>query len=153
MLAEIHTEGGVHRYYTFLDGDAFLNSWGFGEDNCGNEVNLTRKGDITRKGSVITTREKQFLLDVVGRCEVSINDKTYDTVCVMDCYTYNDGVVSEQFLDRSGRTVLWRRFNRNDWNIERYGKRWTELLPGNERITVNGTPYVHWYDCITDYIL
>ena len=153
LLAESHTEGGVHRYYTFLDGDAFLNSWGFGEDNCGNEVNLTRKGDITRKGSVITTREKQFLLDVVGRCEVSINDKTYDTVCVMDCYTYNDGVVSEQFLDRSGRTVLWRRFNRNDWNIERYGKRWTELLPGNERITVNGTPYVHWYDCITDYIL
>lgn len=28
-----------------------------------------------------------------------------------------------------------------------------ELLPENDRLKVNGTTYVHWYDCITDYIL
>ena len=153
LLAHSVTENGVRKYSTFLDGDSFLNNWGFGEDNCGNEVELRPKGDIVRRGSEITTADKTFLLDITGRYTVTVNGKRYDTVCVTDCYTYNDGVVSEQYLDRNGRTVLWRRFNRDDWQLEHYGKPWSELLPDNERITVNGVTYVHWYDCITDYIL
>ncbi len=153
FLAETHIRDGVKRVYTLLDGDPFLNNWGFGEDNCGNETNLAPKGDITRRGNVISSAEKPFLLDVVGRYTVKINGKTYDTVCVIDIETYNDGTMSEQFLDKNGRTVLWRRFNRNDWAIEHYGKPWSELLPENEQMTVNGETYVHWYDCITDYIL
>ncbi len=153
ILAESHREEGVKRYYTFLDGNSFLDSWGFGEDNRGNEVNLTPKGDIQKTGSAVTAVEKEFLLDVVGRYTVTINGKAYDTVCVIDCYTYNEGVVSEQYLDRMGKTVLWRRFNRDDWHMENRGRPWSELLPGNERLTVNGVTYVHWYDCITDYIL
>ena len=31
--------------------------------------------------------------------------------------------------------------------VDRYKKRWSELLPQNDRITVNGVTYVHWYDC------
>ena len=50
---------------------------------------------------------------------------------------YYEGMISEQFLDRNGRTVLWRRFNRDDWAIDRYGKKWSKLLPENERLTVN----------------
>lgn len=153
LLAHSVTEGGVRRYSTFLDGDSFLNNWGFGEDNCGNEVNLIPKGDVVREGNEITTVNKKFLLDVVSRCTVTIGGKSYDTVCVMDCETYDQGVVTEQYLDKNGRTVLWRRFNCDDWQFERCGKRWTELLPENERITVNGVTCVHWYDCITDYIL
>lgn len=55
------------------------------------------------------------------------------------------------FLDGDGRTILWRRFNRNDWAFDRYHKNWTEL-PENDRLIVNGVPYVQWYDCVTDYI-
>ena len=66
---------------------------------------------------------------------------------------YNAGVVSEQFLDANGRTVLWRRFNADGWGYDRYQKRWTEMYPENETLTVNGETYVHWYVCITDYIL
>ncbi|MBR5344431.1 MAG: RNA polymerase sigma factor [Clostridia bacterium] len=153
LLAESHMEDGVRRLYTFLDGDAFLDNWGFGEDNCGNEINLFPKGDIVREGNTVTAKEKPFLLDVTGRYTVTINGNTYDTVCVTDCYTYNDGVVSEQYLDRNGRTILWRRFNRDDWHVIPGGKLWSERLPDNERIVVNGVTYVHWYDCITDYIL
>ena len=70
------------------------------------------------------------------------------------CYeTYDCGVVSEQFLDKNGKTILWRRFNRDDWAIDRYKKLWSEQLPENDRITVNNTTYVHWDDCISDYIL
>lgn len=153
FLAESHISGGVKKCYTFLDGDEFIPNWGFGENNCGNEVNLSVKGDIIRNGSEITAADKPFLLDVVGRYEVKIGGKSYDTICVMDIETYDGGVVSEQYLDKNGRTILWRRFNRNDWAKDRYKKSWTKILPNNERITVNGEVYVHWYDCITDYIL
>lgn len=150
-LAETHTQGGAKHLYTFLD-DYFLSNWGFGERNCGNETHLHVKGDIRREGSVVTTADKEFLLDVVGRYTVTIGGKSYDTICVMDVETYSDDA-SEQYIDRNGRTVLWRRFNPDDWELEHYGRRWTEMLPDSERLTINGRTFVHWYDCITSYIL
>lgn len=128
-------------------------NWGFGEDNCGNEINISAKGDIVRNGDKVTAADKSFLVDIVGRYEVRIGGKSYDTVCVMDVETYNNGVVSEQFIDKNGRTVLWRRFDRNDRMLERYKKNLMEALANNERITVNRELYIHWYDCITDYII
>lgn len=152
-LATLRNDGDVHNYITFLDGDEFLPNWGFGEDNCGNETNLAVKGDIKRNGTTVTRANKDFLLDIVGRYTVTIGWKRYDTVCVMDIETYDCGVVSEQFLDKNGKTILWRRFNRDDWAIEQYQKPWSQLLPENDRLTVNGRTYVHCCDCITDYIL
>ena len=153
-LAESHMEDGVRKCYTFLDGEAFLNNWGFGEDNCGNEVDLHSKGLLQREGNCITGTIPKEVVDVVGRYRVTIGGKAYDTVCVMDIACFNDGVASEQYVDQNGRTVLWRRFNRNDWAIDRFGgKPWSEKFPDNERITINGETYVHWYDCISNYIL
>lgn len=152
-LASAYTDGDVHNYITFLDADAFLPNWGIGEDNCGNEINLSVKGDIMRSSNAITTADKPFMLDIVGRYAVTIQEKSYDTVCLMYMETGNPETITEQFLDQNGRTILWRRFNRNDWAIDRYKQPWTELLPDNDRLIVNGTTYVHWYDCITDYIL
>ena len=152
-LATLRNDGDVRNYITFLDGDEFMLNWGFGEDNCGNETNLSVKGEIQRVGNAVTSVKKDFLIDIVGRYTVTIGGKSYDTICVMDIETYNCGVVSEQFLDEDGKTILWRRYNRDDWAIDRYKKKWSALLPENEKLTVNGTTYVHWYDCITDYIL
>ena len=153
-LAESHVEDGVRKCYTFLDGEVFIDNWGFGEDNCGNEVDLRPKGLLSRTGSVITGTTAKEVVDVVGRYKVTIGAKEFDTVCVMDIECFNDAVASEQFVDKNGRTILWRRFNRDDWAIDRFGgKPWSEKLPENERITINGQTYVHWYDCISDYIL
>ena len=151
-LAESHVVNGVRKLYTFLDGEDFLPNWGYGEDNCGNEINLSPKGIIVKNGSDISVNEDRAPLDIVGRYTVEINGKTYDTVCVIDVGTYNEGVLSEQFLDKNGRTILWRRFNQNNWAFDRYGKLWTETLPDNERRMVNGEVYVHWYDCVSDHI-
>lgn len=151
-LAESHEENGVRKLYTFLDGDEFINNWGFGEDNCGNEVNLTAKGLLDRTENMVIGQTEKETVDVVGRYMVTIGNKPYDTICVMDIQCFNDGVASEQYLDKNGRTVLWRRFNKNDWAKKRYGKMWTEMLPENERLIINGETYVHWYDCVTDYI-
>ena len=152
-LAARRDDGDVRNYLTFLDGEEFLLNWGFGEDNCGNETNLVPKGDIKRTGTTVTGADKDFLLDIVGRYTVTIGGKSYDTVCAMEIESYDCGMLLEQFLDKNGRTILWRRFNRDDWAIDRYKKKWSEQLPENDRLTVNGAVYVHWYDCITDYIL
>ena len=153
LLSESHMEGDIKRIWTFLDADDFIPNWGFGEDNCGKEINIKPKGIIRRDGDIVTTDLRPDLLDVVGRYSVTICGKDYDCICVMDVVYYNPGVVSEQFIDQNGRTVLWRRFNRDDWKIDRYKQRWSERLPNNNLLTVNGELYVHWYDCITDYIL
>lgn len=152
-LATLRTENGIRKLITFLDEDAFMPNWGFGENNSGNEIHIKAKGDIIRNGEEIKSADKPFLLDIVGRYTVEINGKSFDTVCVMDIETYNPGVVSEQYLDKNGRTILWRRLNRDDWAFDHYKKRWSEKLPENERLTINGKTYVQWYDCITDYIL
>ena len=152
-LATLRNDGEIRNYITFLDGDEFLLNWGFGDENCGNETNLTVKGDIRRNGNTVTTENKDFLLDIVGRYTVTIGSKSYDTICVMNVEAYNCGVISEQFLDKDGKTVLWRRYNRDDWAIDHYKRKWSEQLPDNDRLVVNGIIYVHWYDCITDYIL
>ena len=151
-LAESHVQDGVRHFYTFLDGDAFLDNWGFGEDNRGKEILLARKGIITREGNALTAQAIPAM-DVVGRYAVTINGKRHDTICLVDLEAYDTGVCAEQFIGQNGRTVLWRRFNHNGWHSERYGMPWTEKLPENERLTVNGEIYVYWYDCITEYVM
>lgn len=152
-LAESHVENGVKRLFTFLDNDIFDINWGLGENNCGFETDMPAKGIIQKDGSSLTTQEPNEVTDLVGRYEVSVCGKTFDTVCAVNIGHYGGKILIEQYLDQNGRTVLWRRFNRNDWAFHRYGKLWTELLPDSEKLTVNGETYVHWYDCITDYIL
>lgn len=151
-LAESHIENGVRKYFTFLDSEIFMNNWGFGEDNCGYETDIVPRGTIKRMDNNIEVKGHDELVDIVGRYTVIINGKIYDTVCVMDVGHFNNQIAIEQYLDKNGRTILWRRFNKNDWANKRYGKPWTEMLPENERLIINGETYVHWYDCITDYI-
>ena len=148
FLAAEHIGGEKRVLTTFLDGDDFMDNWGFGDDNCGMPIHLAPGGKIRRNGSEITTDEQKAFADIAGKCEVTLGGTVYDTVCLMDFGMYSEGIISEQYLGRDGRTVLWRRFNRDDWAIDRYGKRWSEILPENEQLTVNGERYVHWYDCL-----
>lgn len=148
FLSAEHMEGGVRTLTTFLDGDAFMDNWGVGENNCGTPVHREPRGLITRSGNSATCPEKGGAADIVGRCRVTLGGVTHDTVCLIDAGMYEEGVVSEQYIGRDGHTVLWRRFNRDDQALGRFGKRWRELLPDNERIFVNGNVYVHWYDCL-----
>ncbi len=150
FLAESHKQNGITRYYTFLDENEFTKNWGYGVDNCGKETHLSAKGIIKRKNNSIISEEK--VMDIVGRYTVDINGKQYDSICLMDIETYEKDVVTEQYIDKNGKTVLWRRFNANDWKYEKYNQLWNNKLPDNETIIVNGKIYVHWYDCISDYI-
>ena len=152
-LSETHQENDVKKTITFLDGEIFMNNWGFGEDNCGNETELKSKDIINRIGKNITKTSDTEVLDVVGCFKIEIGEKTFDTVCVMELGHFNNAIAIEQYIDENGRTILWRRFNRDDWATKHYKRKWSEQLPNNEQLIINGETYVHWYDCITDYIL
>ena len=154
ILAENYMKNGIRKYLTFLDGDSFMEEWGYGESNCGKEIDISASGKIIECDGKIMAQNTNQLCDIVGRYTVTISGKVYDTVRVLSLNSYyGDYVGCEQYLDENGRTVLWRRFNRDDWAMDRYPKRWSEQLPENDKLTVNGMTYVHWYDCITDYIL
>ncbi len=64
-------------------------------------------------------------IDVVGRYSVDINGKSYDTILVLDIESHRDC-----------RTVLWRRFNHDDWKLSHFKQKWTEKLPNNERVNL-----------------
>lgn len=153
FLAETHVEDGVRMVHTFVDDDEFTENWGYGEDNCGTPILIKQQNLIDRQGNAVRGIKKPEVVDIIGRYNVTINGKIYDTVCVMDLNCFNDPVVAEEYIDKNGRTVLFRRFNRNNWAFDRYKKTWSEMLPDNEQLIVNDEIYVHWYDCITDYIL
>lgn len=150
FLAESHKANGVAHFYTFLDDNEFTKNWGYGIDNCGKETNLSPKGIVKRDDDIISSNSN--VMDIVGRYEIKINGKIYDTVCLMDIETYDEGVVTEQYIDINGRTVLWRRYNLDDWKFEKYHQLWSGKLPNSDTITVNNKKYVHWYDCISSYI-
>lgn len=153
FLAESHKVNGITKYHTFLDDDEFTRNWGFGENNCGKETHLKQKNIVTRIGGKVKTSSEKSCMDVVGRYIVNIGNKAFDTICVMDIESYDEGIVTEQYIDKNGKTILWRRFNADDWHYEKYQQKWSKKLPDNEQITVNGKTYVHWYDCISDYII
>lgn len=152
LLAESHTDGDIKKFYTFLDEDDFIQNWGFGKDNCGRETHLSKMNIIKKVGTKVSCTTINECLDVVGRYSIEINNKIYDTICILDINS-TIGIAYEQFIDQNGRTIIWRRFNRDDWELQHYGQKWTEKLPINKRISINNETYVHWYDCITNYIL
>ncbi|MGN0528902.1 MAG: RNA polymerase sigma factor [Eubacterium sp.] len=152
FLAESHRQNGKTVFHTFLDDDEFTKNWGYGTDNCGKETNIYQKGLINRTDDKINC-EQAPCMDIAGRYTVIIGNREFDTVCVIDIESYDEGVLTEQFIDKNGKTVLWRRFNADDWKINHYNDCWSSILPNNEKIYVNGKAYIHWYDCISDYIL
>lgn len=151
FLAESHKTEGVKKLYTFLDGEEFTRNWGYGKDNCGRETHIFQKNQIKENKNGYESKEN--CVDVIGRYIITIGNMEFDTICLMDIETYDNGVITQQYIDKNGRTILWRRFNADDWKYEKYGEKWSEKLPDNEQIVVNGKTYVHWYDCISDYIL
>ena len=145
-------QNGEQIIITFLDSD-FDDYYGIGEDNCGFPTHRISEGKICQTPDGLSMSVENDISDIVGCFKITMNNKAYETVRIIDYQNGNNGgMLCEYYVDKNGCTVLWRRFNKNDWADSRYKKPWTELFPENERLIVNGETYVHWYDCVTDYI-
>ncbi len=152
-VAAINNHKEVKEISTFLDDD-FLNFWGFGENNCGEELLQRRKGIIgcNEKGELCKEDADIHNSDIVGRYLVKIGNNEYDTIRQIYFNSHNELV--ENYINTEGKVVLFRRFNRYDWRYKKgYDKLWTEMFLHSDRIILNGDIYVHWYNCLPEYVL
>jgi len=137
---------------TFLDED-FLNFWGYGENNCGFELLQRKTGAIkcNDKGELFKEDIDIHNSDIVGRYEVIIGNKKYDTI--RQIYFNSHGEIVENYINTEGQVVLFKRFNRFNWRYQKgYDKLWTDMLPYSDRIILNNETYVHWYNCLPEYV-
>ena len=70
-LASTFMRNGVRKTVTFLDTEDFMNNFGFGEDNCGYETNITPKGQIKRSENDSEVSGTDEVVDIVGRYNVT----------------------------------------------------------------------------------
>lgn len=147
-------ENGSLEIKTFL-GDDWDEIFGVGDNNCGRETHQRVNRYVVRNEDGSLTVDDAVInhdkTDLIGRYEVDICGKKHDTVAMMNMMA--NGIAVIQYLNRDGRTVLFRRFDRNDRQYESWGELYTEMYPDSERMTIGGETYVHWYDCIPDHVL
>lgn len=143
---------GARRLLTFLDGDDFIAEWGYGEDNIGNETHLSPAGRITQNRNELTIPREAHCMDVTGRYTVTLNDVEYDTVCITEFW--DSGALSlRRMPTEAAELCSGAASTRTTGAFGQYQRTWSQMLPESETLSVNGRTYVHWYDCISDYVL
>jgi len=149
FVAEMKIQDDSFYFGSFFD-DEWVKRYEIGENNIGREIQQEAKGIATINDDATITVSKEGCPDILGRYKVEIGDNSFDTVAILEVV---DGMFTISYVDQSGRTVLFRRYNRFNWQTDQYKALWTEQLPNSEVLLVNNEKYVHWYDCISDYIL
>ncbi|MGN0601167.1 MAG: RNA polymerase sigma factor [Oscillospiraceae bacterium] len=133
---------GQVKITTFLDDD-FYNCWGFGENNCGEEILKKSRGIITENsdGTVLTTEKVlPHNQDICGRYQITINGKTYDTI--RSVYFCPLGEMAENYIDRNGKNIYFKYYSTKIDNPE-----------NKEKVVINGENYYFQRCAIPDYAM
>jgi RNA polymerase sigma factor (sigma-70 family) len=148
-VAEMKIQDNSFYFGSFYD-DEWLLRYEVGENNIGREIHQEAKAVavINNDGSITVSKEE--CADIIGRYNVKIDSRSFDTVAILEIC---EGIMTILYVDKNGRTVLFRRYNRFNWKTDRYKALWTDKLPDSEVLIVNNEKYVHWYDCISDYVM
>jgi len=148
-VAEMRIQEDTFVFSSFYD-DEWLSRYEVGENNIGREIEQEAKGiaRVNPDGSITAGREE--CPDIIGRYTVRIGVRSFATVALLEIC---GGIMTIVYVDQKGRTVLFRRYNSYNWKTDRYKALWTEKLPASEVLLINSERYVHWYDCIGDYVL
>ncbi len=128
-LAESHEADGTKKISTFLDDD-FLRNWGSGTENVGDLIHRPAES-----------------LD--GRFQIHICGKIHETMRLRAFGKQDERRFHDRYLDAGGRTILFSEFARPEALTER-GYTVDERA---ETVKYQGLTYVHWYDCIQDFVL
>jgi hypothetical protein len=145
----MNTKDNSFYFGSFYD-DEWLSRYEVGEHNIGREIHQEAKGVAALNDDGTITVSKEECADIIGRYHVRMGARSFDTVALLEI---GEGIMTILYIDQSGRTVLFRRYNRFNWKTDRYKALWTEKLPGSEVLVVNNDKYVHWYDCVSDYAM
>ncbi len=139
---------GTREFYSYKD-QHFLDHWGMGEDNCGMKIHLKSEGEILSvDNKLIVKEERAGLYDLVGRYELTINNKSYETVRLVFLAAENQ--ISDFFIDKNGKEIMHRFFIPNEGfgksqKDQKYSKQYpnAEVIKINERECVLTTYVIH----------
>ena len=148
-VAEMRIKDNSFYFGSFYD-DEWLSRYEVGENNIGREIHQEAKGIAVLNNDGTITVSKEECADIIGSYKIKIGSHTFDTVAILEICA---GIMTILYVDQNGRTVLFSRYNRFNWKTDRYKELWTEKLPKSEVLIINDDKYVHYYDCISDYVL
>ncbi len=115
FLAYFSLDGDVKTYRTFFDDEVA----GFDMDDYGTETQIGTDPLITRDiYGDYTINFSQKRRGIVGRYELNINGRTFDTVCAVTADINDSRVLTEQYIDKNGRTILQRNFTSDSMMME-----------------------------------
>ena len=140
-------ENGVTQIHTFLEGEAFFENWGYDKP-----LIIENRGLICKCGNNITFTESGVCSDAVGGYTIALNGKEYDTVLVINVSCLDQGILTEDYIDLHGNSVLYRRFERGTNSRVSGEPCFKEYLPDSERVFVNGEEFVLWTDTINENV-
>ena len=153
LAVESMKSDGTRELLTCLDED-FGWDWGMATRHVEDKGFLTEQPDGT-----LAKKEDIPQVFSHGLYTVRIGDRAFECMRVFDIDedASERAVLVMAYVTRSGRTLLFRRYNGNHW-----GKReepphswgvemtWEEDLPHTDRLVIDGVKYVHYYDSLTD---
>lgn len=146
-LAICRTVGGERRLSTFLD-ETFQADWGKADPR-----HLSDGGRFleTHPG-VFQRRNGDPGAIGAGIYSVCIGSRHFTCLRVIDVEEKptEQGILVEAYVEETGRTVLFRRYNGRLWRLGNERPPWDEALPEQGRLTIDGVVFIHWYDCLTD---
>ena len=141
-------------YTTILDKGYSLAELQENPEKGGSERTVAATGAIVGKGNEVWFARGFEGKDVVGAYEVTIGDKTYHTMCYMSIVNWEGKLneIHENYIDQTGRTVLMRGFERNDWVLKDMQRQYGDNIPQEEILVVNGEVFIHSFDKVSEYV-
>lgn len=145
-LATSRVVEGKRVLQTFLD-EGFEDDWE-GEEPRG-LVDAGRFVEI--EPGVFRQRDPESGEIGAGMFSVRIGERRFTCLRVIDVdrEPNEEQTLVEAYLAKSGRTVLFRRYNGRLWGQKQGRRPWDEELPDHQRRVIDGVIFVHWYDCLT----
>lgn len=153
LAVESMKSDGARELLTCLDEDF---GWDFGST-----PRLVEDKDylVERPDGVFERKSDAPELFSQGLFTVRIGGQTFECMRVfeIEADASESGVMIVAYLNRAGRTLLFRRYNGNRWgkreeppHSQGVASTWEEDLPHADRLEIDGVKYVHHYDSLTD---
>jgi len=151
-LASMRVADGKRVLYTFLD-EGFDEDWGEAPRRMEDRGAYVKQQD----GSFKRRRGRVSPEGIgAGMFRVQIAQRSFTCLRVLDggLAPSETETLVEAYVNKKGRTVLFRRYNGRLWAIgggSGYdGLPWDQRFPDHQRIVIDRVTFVHWYDCLTD---
>ena len=143
FIANIYMDGETLIFDSIYDED-FQKSWGLEDERKYQYSQLKMVDDNT----IVT--ELEHISCGTQVYEITLNGFTHSCLRVIQRTSDIKDILIESYIDKNGNTILFRRYNSQNFIFRNEKINWKKVYPESHIITVNDEEYIHWYDCISN---